>query len=106
LFTKIRAESPSPKARQRPLHRGYFRHVVYFIRTLKTLPECEYEGRFFRDGDQKWDFGRSETMNAPTEKRYGIHSYYPSSFLWDFVQRRNYNGFLNGSFRRGLDITY
>jgi hypothetical protein len=46
LIAKIRQIYTSPNAHQGAFNRGCFHHPVYPIRTLETLLECEYEGRF------------------------------------------------------------
>jgi hypothetical protein len=53
LFSKIRQICTSPVGHQRPWNRGFFRHLIYPIRTPQSLPEYHYEGRFFRQGFQK-----------------------------------------------------
>ena len=58
LFAKIRQECISLNVHQSPLNRGSFCHLVYPIRTPKRLPECEYEGRFFRGSEKKSNFQR------------------------------------------------
>ena len=47
LFVKIRQICTSPSGHQRPLNRGCFYPKLYPIRTSETLPEHQYEGRFF-----------------------------------------------------------
>jgi len=57
LFAKIRQIYTSSGGHQRACNRGSFRPVIYPIRTLKSLLDYHYEGRFFRGGFQKMGNG-------------------------------------------------